>query len=124
MIRHRPTGSGHPYSIDTEQRFPVVPIAGESAMLGIGADAGVVAARCELEWAPDDAGAAHRVELDLQPVATTSRGRVTDGGHLASAAARRGGAAGGWQASTPELRFGGTYRYRFTGSREDGREER
>ena len=29
MIRHRPSGSGHPYSVDTEQRSPVDPVAGE-----------------------------------------------------------------------------------------------
>lgn len=29
MIRHKPFGSGHPYSIDTEQRSPVVPEVGD-----------------------------------------------------------------------------------------------
>ncbi|RZI90975.1 MAG: hypothetical protein EOO67_10665, partial [Microbacterium sp.] len=34
MIRHRPSGSGHPYSVDTEQRWPVVPEAGSTAAVG------------------------------------------------------------------------------------------
>ncbi len=29
MIRHRPFGSGHPYSVDTEQRDPIDPVAGD-----------------------------------------------------------------------------------------------
>lgn len=124
MIRHRPTGSGHPYSIDTEQRHPVVPLAGDSAALGVRTDAGVISVSCTLEWSPDDGSAADAIELELERVATTSRGRVTDGGHLASAAARLARSAGGWQVETPALRFGGTYRYRFTARHDSGRIER
>lgn len=124
MIRHRPAGSGHPYSVDTEQRWPVVPEVGSTATLGLRADAGVTAVSCTLEFAPDDDGPVDSIELDLERVATTSRGRVTDGGHLASAAARLARAAGGWQTRTPELRADGAYRYRFTGAHDDGRVER
>ena len=124
MIRHRPEGSGHPYSVDTEQRHPVVPLVGAAATLGIRADAAVDAVSCTLEWRPDAGGDVATVELDLERVATTSRGRVTDGGHLASAAARLARTAGGWQTSTPTLRPGGTYRYRFTATRDSGRSER
>ncbi|WP_396657948.1 TIM-barrel domain-containing protein [Microbacterium sp.] len=123
MIRHRPAGSGHPYSVDTEQRFPVVPIAGETVTLGARADAGVTAVRCTLQWHPDE-GDGQTHELELARVAATSRGRVTDGGHLASAAARLARVAGGWQATSPPVRFGGEYRYRFTAVRESGRIER
>ena len=131
MLRHRPEGSGHPYSTDTEQRSPAVPLVGDTATLGIRADAGVVAVTCTFVWVPDTEGdggggdAEHlEHELTLDRVATTSRGRVTDGGHLASAAARLARAVGGWQVETPPLTAGGHYRYRFTGRREDGREER
>lgn len=123
MIRHRPTGSGHPYSIDTEQRHPAVPLAGDTAVLGVRTDAGVVAVTCTIEWAPDEQGAAETVEHELQRVATTSRGRVTDGGHLASAAARLARSAGGWETTSPVLRFGGGYRYRFTARHDSGRIE-
>ncbi len=123
MLRHRPEGSGHPYSVDTEQRSPVTPVAGASAHLGIRADAGVTDVTCTFVWMPDDA-APQEQELALARVATTSRGRVTDGGHLASAAARLARAVGGWQVETPVLRRGGRYRYRFTGVRDDGRVER
>ncbi|MBN9173109.1 MAG: hypothetical protein J0I70_03015 [Microbacterium sp.] len=124
MIRHRPHGSGHPYSVDTEQRFPVVPPVGATATLGIRADASVVAVAGTLEWRPDAGADIERTALTLERVAATSRGRVADGGHLASAAARLSRTAGGWQASTPELRFGGTYRYRFAATHDDGRVER
>jgi alpha-glucosidase (family GH31 glycosyl hydrolase) len=124
MIRHRPAGSGHPYSVDTEQRWPFVPEAGATAALGLRADAGVVSASCTLEWHPDDGSASSSAELELERVATSSRGRTTDGGHLASAAARQARAAGGWQTTTPELRAGGRYRYRFAAQHTDGRIER
>ncbi|MBW9095398.1 hypothetical protein JNB62_17085 [Microbacterium jejuense] len=125
MIRHRPAGSGHPYSVDTEQRWPVVPLAGDTTTLGIRADARIVAVSCTLEWWGDAADPTHEThELELARVATTSRGRVTDGGHLASAASRMARAVGGWQVVTPALRSGGTYRYRFSGTREDGTTER
>ena len=35
MLRHRPEGSGHPYSVDTEQRSPVTPLVGERVLLGV-----------------------------------------------------------------------------------------
>lgn len=123
MIRHRPHGSGHPYAVDTEQRSPVVPLVGATAALGVRTDAAAVAVRCSLEWRGDD-GTVETVELPLERASRASRGRVEDGGHLASAAARLSRSAGGWQVETPVLRGGGTYRYRFIASRQDGRSER
>ncbi|WEK12439.1 MAG: glycoside hydrolase family 31 protein [Candidatus Microbacterium phytovorans] len=123
MIRHRPAGSGHPYSVDTEQRHPVVPETGNTATLGVRADGEVTAVTCLLEWVPDDGSDGDETVLDLAPVATTSRGRLTDGGHLASAQSRRARAVGGWQVTTPALRSGGRYRYRFTATSRTGRRE-
>ncbi|GAA4169009.1 TIM-barrel domain-containing protein [Gryllotalpicola koreensis] len=124
MIRHRPAGSGHPYSVDTEQRWPVVPEAGATATLGVRADASVDHVTGELVWMPDSGAPAVSTPLVLERVATTSRGRVTDGGHLASAQARLARAAGGWRAITPALEAGGAYRYRFTAHHVGGRIER
>jgi alpha-glucosidase (family GH31 glycosyl hydrolase) len=128
MIRHRPSGSGHPYSVDTEQRWPVVPEAGGTAVLGVRADAAITAVSVELTFIPDEVGAVEpggeSLEFPLARVASTSRGRVTDGGHLASAASRLARSAGGWQVETPALRGDGTYHYRFTGTRADGTSER
>jgi alpha-glucosidase (family GH31 glycosyl hydrolase) len=124
MIRHRPSGSGHPYSVDTEQRHPVIPEAGSSAVLGVRASGTVSGVTAELVWQPDGGVAEPPVDLVLQRVATSSRGRTEDGGHLASAQARLARSVGGWQAGTPPLRFGGTYRYRFTAEHEGGRVER
>lgn len=125
MIRHRPFGSGHPYSTDTEQRSPVVPEAGGSVSLGVRADARAIAVRCELVFRADgDPAAGDEAVLPLDRVAQTSRGRTIDGGHLASAAGRLARSQGGWGVRIDDLRDGGAYRYRFVATREDGSEER
>jgi alpha-glucosidase (family GH31 glycosyl hydrolase) len=116
MIRHRPYGSGHPYSTDTEQRWPVDPVAGEPLVLGVRGSASVTAVR--LEWERDGAAQAG---IDLEGVATTSRGQVVDGGHLASAQARLARAAGGWRTRLDGLRRGERLRYRFTSRAESTR---
>jgi alpha-glucosidase (family GH31 glycosyl hydrolase) len=59
--------------------------------------------------------------VDLDRVATTSRGQVVDGGHLASAQARLARAAGGWQTRLDGLRRGERLRYRFAGPHEKTR---
>ncbi|MGB4137355.1 MAG: TIM-barrel domain-containing protein, partial [Microbacterium sp.] len=124
MIRHRPEGSGHPYSIDTEQRSPVVPLVGADVALGVRTDAGATGVVCELRFQTDD-GAEQTVQtLVLERAVQTSRGRTIDGGHLASAAARMARTAGAWTTQATTLRSGGVYRYRFTATRGDGREER
>ena len=92
MIRHRPSGSGHPYSDDTEQRSPVQPVAGEPLRLGVRTSGDIDAVTVELRV--DDADA---VILPLARVARSSRGQAVDGGHLASAQARTARAAGGGQ---------------------------
>ena len=124
MIRHRPSGSGHPYSVDTEQRSPVVPEAGATAVLGVRASGTVEAVRVEFAWRSDGEAQESSVELSLSRVTSSSRGRTEDGGHLASAQARLARAVRGWQVETPTLAFGGTYRYRFTATHADGRLER
>lgn len=124
MIRHRPFGSGHPYSTDTEQRSPVVPEAGNAVSLGVRADASMVAVRCEFGYRADETPTEQLEVLPLERVAQTSRGRTIDGGHLASAASRLARSQGGWGLRIDGLRDGGTYRYRFVGTRGDGSEER
>ncbi|HEV7742604.1 MAG TPA: TIM-barrel domain-containing protein, partial [Pseudolysinimonas sp.] len=111
MIRHRPFGSGHPYSVDTEQRWPVDPVAGEPLRLGVRTSPGVDAVLLELER---DGVAAPPVELVR--VTRQSRGQAIDGGHLASAQARLARASGGWQIELGGLRAGEHLRYRFTSS--------
>jgi alpha-glucosidase (family GH31 glycosyl hydrolase) len=111
MIRHRPYGSGHPYSVDTEQRWPIDPVAGEPVVLGVRASSEVRSVVCELVR---DGG--ERRLLDLTATVRQSRGQSTDGGHLASAQARLARTSGGWQLSLDSLRVGESYRYRFIGS--------
>ncbi|HEY2642756.1 MAG TPA: TIM-barrel domain-containing protein [Galbitalea sp.] len=108
MIRHRPFGSGHPYSVDTEQRSPVDPIAGEPVTLGVRTSSEVTAVAVEVER-----GGASEV-IALQPAARRSRGQLVDGGHLASAQARLARSSTGWQVSLGKLLEGEQVRYRFT----------
>ncbi len=108
MIRHRPYGSGHPYSVDTEQRSPVVPLVGSPVTLGVRTSPDVTGVTIELVRN----GASETVPL--QPIAMQSRGQSVDGGHLASAQARLARPSGGWQISVDDLMVGERVRYRFT----------
>ena len=72
MIRHRPFGSGHPYSVDTEQRSPVDPIAGEPVILGVRTSSDVAAVSVEIERD----GATET--LQLSPTTRQSRGQLID----------------------------------------------
>ena len=109
MIRHRPFGSGHPYSTDTDQRSPVDPVAGEPLVLGVRSSAGV--AGVALEWLRD--GVAQPLR-SLDAVTRRDRGQAIDGGHLASAQARLARASGGWSTTLDGLEAGERLRYRFT----------
>ncbi len=113
MIRHRPFGSGHPYSVDTEQRSPIDPVAGEPLTLGVRVTPDVDAVT--LQW--DDG--ASIIELALDRTQRRSRGQAVDGGHLASAQARLARAARGFSVTLPaddaRLTAGSAARYRFVG---------
>ena len=122
MIRHRPYGSGHPYSVDTEQRWPVDPVAGETLKLGVRASADVGSVAVELEE-QDAAGERRSRRLALTRVASTSRGQTVDGGHLASAQARLARAIGGWAVEFSAPATGTVLRYRFVGIAADGSEQ-
>ena len=116
MIRHRPFGSGHPYSVDTEQRSPVDPVEGEALRLGVRTSSNVERVDLELErdGVPQD-------PVALERVARHSRGQTVDGGHLASAQARLARASGGWLTEVGELRAGERLRYRFSAPGESTR---
>jgi alpha-glucosidase (family GH31 glycosyl hydrolase) len=111
VIRHRPLGSGHAYRIDPDQRWPVVPVAGEPLVLGA-------------TTAPDDR---HDVVLEVDrggridhvrtERVSTNRGAGAGHGHLAAAAAANGDGRVEWRATLGALRPGERLRYRFsTGS--------
>ncbi len=123
MIRHRPLGSGHPYSVDTEQRWPVDPVAGAPLTLGVRASADVEDVEAELTIV-DTEGRRSERRIPLSRVARTSRGQTVDGGHLASAQARLARAAGGWSVTLDAPEAGSTIRYRLTGRSADGRRQR
>ncbi|KAA9155246.1 glycoside hydrolase family 31 [Microbacterium lushaniae] len=114
MIRHRPSGSGHPYSYDTEQRSPVQPVAGAPLRLGVRTSGDIDAVTLELRV--DDAEATN---LPLARVARSSRGQAVDGGHLASAQARTARTAGGWQVELETPAAGSILRYRFAAAGSD-----
>ncbi len=118
MIRHRPFGSGHPYSDDTEQRSPVLPVAGQPLRLGARTSGDVNTVDVTVRISDAD-GMREQVHA-LAPVARSSRGQAVDGGHLASAQARKDRAAGGWQVILPQTPADAALSYRFTAHRADG----
>lgn len=118
MIRHRPLGSGHAYSEDTEQRSPAVPVAGEPLRLGVRTSGDVEAV--DVEILIDDA---EPITLPLRPVARSSRGQSVDGGHLASAQARESRQTGGWQVELTAPAAGSSLRYRFTARQPDAAQQ-
>lgn len=113
MIRHRPYGSGHPYSVDTEQRDPVDPVAGSPLTLGVRVTPDVQ--RVILQWDNGDGVTTH----PLTRTQRRSRGQTVDGGHLASAQARLARAAGGFSVTLDGLAAGTRARYRFVGGTKD-----
>lgn len=113
MIRHSPFGSGHPYSVDTEQRDPVDPIAGEPLTLGVRVSAGVDVV--SLQWDDGETVTEHALSRAVR----RSRGQTIDGGHLASAQARLARAAGGFSITLSNLEPHRAYRYRFVGGPAD-----
>ncbi|WP_422934816.1 TIM-barrel domain-containing protein [Sinomonas sp. P47F7] len=119
MIRHRPYGSGHPYTDDTDQRSPIHPLAGQEVRLGVRTSPDIAEVFCELEQTGSD-GEVAASRTRMERVATASRGQIIDGGHLAGAQARLARAASGWQTTVSGLRAGTEYRYRFTGRSEAG----
>lgn len=122
MIRHTPSGSGHPYSDDTEQRSPVHPVAGQPLRLGVRTTGDVVEVSVELSitTGPEVIEVSH----ELSPVPRSSRGQDISGGHLAAAQARREREAGGWQVVLPQTTEGAVIAYTFVATHRDGRTER
>ncbi|GLW06449.1 hypothetical protein Misp01_15790 [Microtetraspora sp. NBRC 13810] len=134
MIRHRPFGSGHPYAATEDQRVPALPLDGEPVELRVRAAAGAASVVCE--WAADGgapvvlpltrAGSANPGADTADPgaapgAAADGAGVAADGGHLAGAQARAARAASGsWRVTTPPLRAGHRYAYRFRATRADG----
>ncbi|GAA2588661.1 TIM-barrel domain-containing protein [Microbacterium binotii] len=119
MIRHRPSGSGHPYSDDTEQRSPVQPVAGETLRLGVRTSGDIEDVILELHVDGE-----YTRSMPLTRVARSSRGQAVDGGHLASAQARTARAVGGWQVELDAPAAHTRLRYRFTATGADGRIQR
>jgi 1,3-alpha-isomaltosidase len=111
MIRHRPFGSGHPYSVDTDQRSPIDPVAGEPLTLGVRTAGAIDSVTLEF----DDR------RIPLAPAARKSRGQTEDGGHLASAQARLARAQSGWSVTINDLEPHTAHRYRFTTGTESTR---
>lgn len=124
ILRHRPHGIEHPYATSLDQRVPVLPIAGAAVLLGVQADASVVAVSCEWVPAPPDAGPLPPFVLDLAPrTASAADAAALAGGegHLAAAQAASLGGEGGWAVMSPPVE--GAVAYRFTARTRNGREE-
>jgi alpha-glucosidase (family GH31 glycosyl hydrolase) len=124
LLTHRPHGIEHPYATSIDQRIPVLPLDGETALIGVAADLSVVAVRCELESTTD--GVTTSTTLDLQPhrASADDAAALAGGeGHLAEAQAASLGGDGGWAVTTPALAADAAYRYRLTGETASGEVE-
>ncbi|WP_084075670.1 TIM-barrel domain-containing protein [Demequina sp. NBRC 110052] len=118
-IRHVPLGSGHPYTDDTEQRSPTLPVAGEPLRLGARATTDATTVVLHLTVTRVD-GAREDLEVPCSRVSRSSRGQVVDGGHLASAQARQQRGAGGWEAELDVPDDAASITYRFSASGDAG----
>ena len=113
-ISHVPAGSGHPYSPDTEQRWPVLPVAGEALRLGVKTSAPAGAVSVRVIQRGEDGATIADASHPLAAASRASRGVTLDGGHLASAQARQSRAVHAWTATVdvhPEV---ASIEYRFT----------
>lgn len=117
MIRHRPSGLGHPYRTEPDQRVPPVPIAGEPIELRATTDQEVRQLKVEVEidgrLAVFDAARAESTIAD--PMAD---------GHLAGAAAAGDRhARPSWSLRLDPLAEQSRLRYRFVATAPGGREQ-
>jgi alpha-glucosidase (family GH31 glycosyl hydrolase) len=112
MIRHRPSGKGHPYLLEPDQRVPVQPLAGEPVELRASTAATVdgVAVEIERDGVVEvvPAAPASAVPADVERDASTA----SAGGHLAAAARGSTGSRRAWSA-TVDAPPAGRVRYRF-----------
>ncbi len=132
MIRHHPAGSGHPYRVDLDQRWPVVPSAGQRAQLGVVASESVDEVWCEFSIGTGPSSGRGRpgseplaLVLERVPDAAPPHSPTDTGtGHLDAAQSGVRGRGVAWSTSTPELDVDVDYAYRFVGERRDGTRER
>ena len=116
MIRHRPFGSEHPYATTPDQRIPAVPEVGDTVTLGVSVAPTVTGVTCA--WTEtDSSGTEVTTDLVLHPVqvdAADAAAHTGGEGHLAAAQAKaQGTGSGTWRTTTPPLREGHRYSYRF-----------
>ena len=118
MIRHSPSGRGHPYLVEPDQRVPVRPAAGEQLELRATAGEDVSAVRAELEHRGVSAvvDAIRRGPAVAESVsgwgtlaAAAGAGHLSD--HAAAEAVQEGRTS--WAAAGPPLTAGELLRYRF-----------
>lgn len=122
-VRHTPFGSGHPYVEDTEQRSPTLPIAGEAVRIGARATSDVVSVDVAWTLTSND-GTRVRGVTAARQVPRSSRGQSVDGGHLASAQARKARSAGGWSATLQVPDGAVSLEYRLTAATPAGLTQR
>ncbi|MEA5456701.1 glycoside hydrolase family 31 protein [Sinomonas sp. JGH33] len=124
LLTHRPYGIEHPYAVSTDQRVPVLPVDGQAVTLGVSADPDVNAVECLLEARGDGLPTVTSFRLDRAQHSAADAAALAGGeGHLAEAQAASVGGDGGWSATTGPLSADTAYRYRFTASALDGRQE-
>ncbi|NED97289.1 glycoside hydrolase family 31 [Phytoactinopolyspora alkaliphila] len=121
LVRHRPHGLEHPYATSPDQRWPVLPEAGERVRLGVVVAPDVTAVTCEWVEMPSGVDAsrtqpASSTTLMLAPAVRNPQDTAAlagGDGHLAEAQASGLGPDGGWEVLTDPVKDGTSYRYRF-----------
>jgi alpha-glucosidase (family GH31 glycosyl hydrolase) len=122
VIRHRPAGRGHPYLVESDQRVPLRPVAGEAFELRAttGRDASEVRGEIELDGRRRLLTATKRGPARSQAVPDygVPVARVREG-HLSEAATRLEEQPGriSWALKLPPLAPGQRLRYRFLDDR-------
>ncbi len=85
-LQHHPLGSGHPYRIDPDQRYPVHPIAGEWVEIRVVAEPDVSSVDLEV----DADGESTTIAMERADLAVLYRvDHLVDDGHLAAASGAR-----------------------------------
>ena len=112
MIRHRPSGLGHPYRLEPDQRVPIDPVAGEPVELRATAPWSIQGLAVEVEI--DGRVRRLTAELVAYEPAVSAGAFQTGDGHLCAAARREpGGARAAWVVRLPPLAAGTRVRYAF-----------
>lgn len=109
MIIHRPLGTGHPFAIEIDQRYPVIPLEGRRITLGVSTVG--EPSQMNLEYRLNQGSS---VEVGLEARKIRSGSINSSGGHLSEAQANSVRASDGFATEIGPFELGSSISYRFT----------